>query len=197
MELVFNGMGMVFLRAEALGAEQPIGADASVRERDEGDCMECPGKGRRGGAMASRGRKEGGGMVAAVLLFSAALSKVQNSTGASDPIGSFFTYGTMGGMGLSRQNRDKYWKGWCRARKKEKTTQQKKYNCPHRSKKVRKVNKRPAQGFALCRRESDVYHGRHKIPNDAFAIIGRSLHRLLPMAMPCADCLMPLRGVIA
>lgn len=126
MELVFNGMGMVFLRAEALGAEQPIGADASVRERDEGDCMECPGKGRRGDAMASRGRKEGGGMVAAVLLFSAALSKVQSFTGASDPIGSFFTYGTMGGMGLSRQNRNKYWKGWCRARKKEKATQQKK-----------------------------------------------------------------------
>lgn len=39
---------MVFLQAEALGAEQPIGADASVRERDEGDGMECPGKGRRG-----------------------------------------------------------------------------------------------------------------------------------------------------
>lgn len=37
--------------------------------------MECPDKGRRGGAMASRGRKEGEGMVAAVLLFSAALSK--------------------------------------------------------------------------------------------------------------------------
>ena len=48
MGLVFNGMGMVFLRAEALGAEQPVGADASVRDRDEEDGMECPGKGRRG-----------------------------------------------------------------------------------------------------------------------------------------------------
>ena len=42
-------MGMFFLRAEALGAEQPVEADASVRARDKGDGMECPGKGRRGG----------------------------------------------------------------------------------------------------------------------------------------------------
>lgn len=34
-----------------------------------------PRQGTKGGAMASRGRKEGEGMVAAVLLFSAALSK--------------------------------------------------------------------------------------------------------------------------
>ena len=32
---VFNWIGMFFLRAEALGAEQPIGADASVRARQE------------------------------------------------------------------------------------------------------------------------------------------------------------------
>ena len=128
-------MGMVFLQAEALGAEQPIGADASVRERDEGEGMECPGKGRRGTRWHRGDVKKVGVWLQRCYLFSAALSKVQSSTGASDPIGSFFTYGTMGGMGLSRQNRDKYWKGWCRARKKEKATQQKKYNCPHRSKK--------------------------------------------------------------
>ena len=46
--LVFNCMWMVFLRAEAPGAEQPVEADTSVRERDEGDGMECPGKGRMG-----------------------------------------------------------------------------------------------------------------------------------------------------
>lgn len=46
--LVFNGMGMFFLRAEALGAEQPVEADASVLARDDGEGMECPGKGRRG-----------------------------------------------------------------------------------------------------------------------------------------------------
>ena len=39
---------MVFLRAEALGTEQPVEADASVRARDKGDGMEFPGKGRRG-----------------------------------------------------------------------------------------------------------------------------------------------------
>ena len=38
----------VFIQAEAIGAEQRIGADASVRERDEGDGMECPGKEQRG-----------------------------------------------------------------------------------------------------------------------------------------------------
>lgn len=43
------GWGCFFLRAEALGAEQPVEADASVRARDKGDGMECPGKGRRGG----------------------------------------------------------------------------------------------------------------------------------------------------
>lgn len=59
--LVFNGMGMFFLRAEALGAEQRIGADASVRERDEGDGMECPGKGRRGARWHREDVKKGGG----------------------------------------------------------------------------------------------------------------------------------------
>ena len=34
--LVFNGMGMFFLRAEAIGAEQPVEADASVLARDKG-----------------------------------------------------------------------------------------------------------------------------------------------------------------
>ena len=33
--LVFNWMGMVFLRAEPPGAEQPVEADASVRARQE------------------------------------------------------------------------------------------------------------------------------------------------------------------
>lgn len=33
--LVFNWMGMFFLRAEALGAEQPVEADASIRARQE------------------------------------------------------------------------------------------------------------------------------------------------------------------
>ena len=45
-------MGMFFLRAEALGAEQPIEADASVLARDKAvgtAGMECPDKGRRGG----------------------------------------------------------------------------------------------------------------------------------------------------
>lgn len=46
--LVFNWMGWFFLRAEAPCAEQPVEADASVRERDKGDGMEFPGKGRRG-----------------------------------------------------------------------------------------------------------------------------------------------------
>lgn len=119
------GWGWFFLRAEALDAEQPIGADASVRERDEGDGMECPGKGRRGTRWHRGDVKKVGVWLQRCYLFSAALSKVQSFTGASDPIGSFFTYGTMGGMGLSRPNCDKYWKG-CRARKKEKTTQQKK-----------------------------------------------------------------------
>ena len=117
--------GDFFLRAEALGAEQPVEADASVRERDEGDGMECPGKGQRGTRWHRGDVKKVGVWLQRCYLFSAALSKVQSSTGASDPIGSFFTYGTMGGMGLSRPNCDKYWKGWCRARKKEKTTQQK------------------------------------------------------------------------
>ena len=65
--------------AKALCTGQPaLWADVSVRERDEaaGDGGHgMPGQGTKGGAMASRGRKEGEGMVAAVLLFSAALSK--------------------------------------------------------------------------------------------------------------------------
>ena len=91
------GWGCFFLRAEALGAEQRIGADASVRERDEGDGMECPGKGRRG-TRWHRGdvKKEDGRFLwlQRCYLFSAALSKVQSCTGASDPTGSFFRYRT-------------------------------------------------------------------------------------------------------
>ena len=34
--------------AEAIGAEQPVEADASVLARDKGDGLEFPGKGRRG-----------------------------------------------------------------------------------------------------------------------------------------------------
>ena len=52
MGLVFNGMETFFLRAEALGAEQRIGADASVLARDKAvgtAGMECPDKGRKGG----------------------------------------------------------------------------------------------------------------------------------------------------
>lgn len=53
----FDGIGFqwdggVFLWAEALGAEQRIGADASVLARDKAvgtAGMECPDKGRKGG----------------------------------------------------------------------------------------------------------------------------------------------------
>ena len=158
--------------------------------------MECSGKGRRGTRWHRGDVKKVGVWLQRCYLFSAALSKVQSSTGASDPIGSFFTYGTMGGMGLSRQNRDKYWKG-CRARKKEKATQQI-YNCPHRSKKKPEIstNAQPKTSPWVEGRATFAMEG-HKFPNDVFALIGRSLHRLLSMAMPCANCLMPLRGVIA
>ena len=75
MGLVFNGMEMVFLRAEALGAEQPNGVDASVRERDEGDGMECSGKGRRGTRWHRGDVKKVGVWLQRCYLFSAALSK--------------------------------------------------------------------------------------------------------------------------
>lgn len=54
--LVFNGMEMAFLyRLRPLARDNALyGADASVRERDEGGGMECPGKGR-GGARWHRG----------------------------------------------------------------------------------------------------------------------------------------------
>ena len=58
MGLVFNGMETFFLRAEALGAEQRIGADASVLARDKAvgtAGMECPDKGRKGGKDGSNG----------------------------------------------------------------------------------------------------------------------------------------------
>ena len=99
---------------------------------------------------------------------------------------------------LSRQNRDTQWKGWRGGREKRKNYPTKK-NIIVRidPKKAQNVNKRPAKGFALCRRESDVRPERHKIPNAVFALTGRSLYRLLPMAMPCADCSMPLRDVVA
>lgn len=60
----------------------------------------------KGDAMASRGRKERGGMVAAVLLFSAALSK--RPLAVSSDTGQVF-YGSNGvngsnGAGLGKQN---------------------------------------------------------------------------------------------
>lgn len=64
MGLVFNGMETFFLRAEALGAEQRIGADASVLARDKAvgtAGMECPDKGRKGGGMGLMGRMGGNG----------------------------------------------------------------------------------------------------------------------------------------
>ena len=54
----FQWDGDVFLRAEALGAEQRIGADASVLARDKAvgtAGMECPDKGRKGGEDGSNG----------------------------------------------------------------------------------------------------------------------------------------------
>ena len=97
--LVFNWMGMFFLyRLRSLARDNALyGADASVRERDEGDGMECSGKGRRGARWHRGDVKKGGGRflwLQRCYLFSAALSKVQSSTGASDPTGSFFRYGT-------------------------------------------------------------------------------------------------------
>ena len=80
------GWGCFFLRAEALGAEQRAlwggrKRPGMGRRRWYG----MPWQGTKGDAMASRGRKEGEGMVAAVLLFSAALSKQPR----------FFTYETI------------------------------------------------------------------------------------------------------
>ena len=71
-------------------------------------------------------------------------------------------------------------------------------NCPHRSKKKseRSTNALPRASPCVEGRVTFAMEG-HKFPNDTFALTGRSLHRLLPMAMPCADCSMPLRGVIA
>ena len=71
-------------------------------------------------------------------------------------------------------------------------------NCPHRSKKKseRSTNALPRASPCVEGRVTFTLKG-HKIPNDAFALTGRSLHRLLPKAMPCADCAMPLQGVIA
>ena len=78
----FDGIGFqwdgdgVFIQAEAIGAGQRAlwggrKRPGTGRRRWYG----MPGQRTKGGAMASRGRKEGEGMVAAVLLFSAALSK--------------------------------------------------------------------------------------------------------------------------
>ena len=82
MKFFLKGIGFqwdgdgVFIQAEALGAEQRAlwggrKRPGTGRRRWYG----MPRQGTRGGAIASRGRKEGEGMVAAVLLFSAALSK--------------------------------------------------------------------------------------------------------------------------
>ena len=74
----------------------------------------------------------------------------------------------------------------------------KKYNCPHRSKKWPEIstNAQPKTSPWVEGRVTFALK-EHEFPNDTFALTGRSLHRLLPMAMPCADCLMPLLGVIA
>ena len=56
-----------------------------------------------GGAMASRGRKEGEGMVAAVLLFSAALSK-QPLAVSSDTGQVFYGSNGVNGAGWGKQN---------------------------------------------------------------------------------------------
>lgn len=94
--LVFNGMEMAFLyRLRPLARDNALyGADASVRERDEGDGMKCPGKGRRGARWHRGDVKKGGGrffMVAAVLFV--LRCAIEAATG------SFFRYGTMGLMG--------------------------------------------------------------------------------------------------
>ena len=67
-----GGGGKVPARGKPLGRRMVDGN--GTKERGNGG-HGMPGQGTKGDAMASRGRKEGEGMVAAVLLFSAALSK--------------------------------------------------------------------------------------------------------------------------
>ena len=71
-------------------------------------------------------------------------------------------------------------------------------NCPHRSKKWLEISTNALPRASPCVEGRVTFALKeHMIPNDTFALTGRSLHRLLPKAMPCADCAMPLRGVIA
>ena len=89
----------VFIQAEAIGAGQRIGADASVRERDEGEGRECPGKGRRGARWHRGDVKKGGGrffMVAAVLF----VLRCANETATFLHIRDNKKMGLMGLMGL-------------------------------------------------------------------------------------------------
>lgn len=141
-------MGMFFLRAEALGAEQPIGADASVRARDKGDGMECPGNGRRGTRWHRGDVKKGGAMVAAVLFV---LRCAIESPKFHRSFGSYWQFLHIrndGRNGLVATESRQILERWCRARKKEKTTQQI-YNCPHRSKKSPKGQQTPNPGLRL------------------------------------------------
>ena len=57
----FQWDGDVFYGLKPLARNNALyGADASVRERDEGDGMECPGKGRRGTRWHRGDGKKGG-----------------------------------------------------------------------------------------------------------------------------------------
>ena len=91
----------VFIQAEAIGAGQRIGADASVRERDEGDGMECPGKGRRGTRWHRRDVKNVRVWLQRCYLFSAALSK--RPLAVSSDTGQVF-YGSNGVNGSNGAN---------------------------------------------------------------------------------------------
>ena len=83
-------------------------------------------------------------------------------------------------------------------RGKKKKIPNKKNNCPHRSKKWPEIstNAQPKTSPWVEGRATFALKG-HKIPNDDFALTGRSLHRLLPMTVPCADCSMPLYKIFS
>ncbi len=157
-----------------------------------------PRQGTKGDAMASRGRKEGGGMVAAVLFV---LRCAIESPKFHRSFGSYWQFLHIrndGRNGLVATELRQILERMVQGEEKRKNYPTKKYNCPHRSK------KKPERSTNAMPRALPCVEGRvtfalkeHKFPNDVFALTGRSLHRLLPMAMPCADCLMPLRGVIA
>ena len=147
--LVFNWMGMFFLRAEALGAEQPIGADASVRERDEGDGMECPGKERRGTRWHRGDVKK-----VRVWLQRCYCSPLRYRKSKVPQELRIL---------LAVSSHTERWAEWaCRDRiatntgkdgagrgKKKKLPNKKKYNCPHRSKKSPKGQQTPSPGLRL------------------------------------------------